>query len=297
MSLPRHFFEPSFRHRRLGAFLSTIVGIMVFLASFVMAAEASLSAMTLLWNQDLRNRLTVEIPAMEDESAVSQPDRVKQALAIVRAMPGVAAATPVHDDEAARLLQPWIGDADLLKALPIPSLIEIERAPGSSLDAENVHQQLKPTLRDVRVDDHAEWLEDLARFVYGIAAFGGLMIALATLTLILAVSLACRAIMATEQETISLLHIMGAEDEDIALHFENHTRHLSMTAALAGFVPAMGSAAALLYFMRNFANLAILQHAHWIGLAGAVLAVPLAAIWIASLSARLSVMNYLRAMP
>ena len=297
MPLPRHFFEPSFRHRRLGLFLSLIVGVMVYMAAFVMAAEASLSAITLAWDRNLQSHLTVEIPAVDDEASVSQTERVKQAVSILHAMPGVSHVTPVNDGEATRLLQPWISDPAILKALPIPTLIDIERSVGSQLTADDVRQQLKATLRDVRVDDHAQWLADLARFVNGIALFGGLMIILTLVTLVLAVSLLCRTIMATERETISLLHIMGAEDADIAKHFESHARRLSLTAAFTGFMLAVLSAAALLYFMRHFADPAVLQQAHWAMLGGAVLAVPLAAVWIASLSARLSVLNYLHSMP
>jgi cell division transport system permease protein len=212
-------------------------------------------------------------------------------------MPGIAHAAPAPDNEAARLLQPWIGDADLVKALPIPSLIDIEREPGSKLTADDVREQLKATLRDARVDDHAAWLGDLARFIDGIAGFGGLMILLAGLTLVLAVSLVCRTIMATERETITLLHIMGAEDADIARHFQDHAFHLSWKAASIGFVLALISAGALLYFMRHFADPAVLRQAHWLMLAGAVAAVPVAAVWISAVSARLSVLGFLRSMP
>lgn len=297
MALPYKFFEPSFRHRRLGIFLSVIVGVMVFMATFTMSAEATLSATTLAWNNDLNSRLTVEIPAVDDESSTTQPERVKQALSILRAMPGVASATAVNDNEASRLLKPWIADPEILKALPVPSLIDVERKAGQNLSAEDVHQQLKVSLHDVRVDDHAEWMADLERFVNGIAAFGALMIVLSILTLALAVSLVCRAIMATERETISLLHIMGAEDDDIATHFQVHARKLSLIASMGGFVLAIVSAAVMIYFMRNFANPTLLHQSQWLILSGIVLAVPVAAVWISSLSARLSVLNYLRSMP
>jgi len=297
MALPRHFFAPSFRHRHLGAFLAVIVGVMVYMAAFVMAAEASLSTITLTWNRDLQSRLTVELPAVDDEASVPQAERVRQAVSILQAMHGIVRVTPVPDTEASRLLEPWIIDPEILKALPVPALIDIERVPGSTVTADDVHQQLKATLRDVRVDDHAAWLIDLERFVNGLAAFGGLMIVLTVLTLVLAVSLVCRTIMATEQETISLLHIMGAEDSDIARHFENHACRLSLAAAGIGFALAMGSAGALLYFMRHFADPGVLRQAHWMILGGATLAVPLAAVWIAALSARFSVLNFLRSMP
>ena len=240
--------------------------------------------------------MTVEIPAIGDEAAVTQADRVKQAVAILRAMPGITHISVLPDDEAAKLLQPWISDADLLKALPVPTLIDIDREAESKLTADDVRQQIKTTLHDVRVDDHAAWLADLAHFVHGIAGFGILMIALAGLTLVLAVSLVCRTIMATESETIALLHVMGADDDDIARHFERHAQRLSLPAALIGFALALISAGILMYFMRHFASPALLQHVHWLVLAGAVLAVPFCAIGISGKSARFSVLNYLRSL-
>jgi len=297
MPLPRHFFAPSFRHRHLGAFLATIVGTMVYVAVFVTAAEASLATVTLAWNKDVSSRLTVEIPAAGDETATPQAERIKQATSILRAMPDIASVTPIKESEAARLLQPWIDDAELLKSLPVPSLIDVTVKTGSTLSADDVRQQLKTTLRDVRVDDHAAWMADLARFVNGLVVFGGVMIALTFLTLILAVSLLCRTVIATERDTIGLLHIMGADDADIARHFESHARRLALPAAGLGFVLAIISAAGLLYFMRHFANPLTLQQAHWVMLGAAVALVPLLAVWVASLSARLSSLNYLRTMP
>lgn len=297
MSLPHKFFEPSFRYRRLGTFLALIVGVMVFIATFITAAESALSLATVVWNVGQSNQMTVEIPAIEEEASTDQGDRAKQAIAILEAMPGIGKVHQVPDAEAQKLLQPWIGDGDVLASLPLPTLIDVEKLPGNKLSADDVRLQLKATLRDVRVDDHAAWLADLARFVDGMAAFGILMIGLAAMTLILAVSLVCRTIMATERETISLLHIMGAEDNDIACHFESHTRQLAFSAAVIGFVGAVFSAGILLFFMRHFADPAVLSGMHWGVLLLLIMAVPLAAIFIASLSAKYSVLNALRAMP
>src|SRR5271154_7021430 len=117
MPLPRHVFAPAFRHRRLGWFFALLVGIMVYLASFATAAEATLSMMTVTWDRDMESRLTVEIPAVDDEASTPQPERVAQVLAVLRAMPGVERATPLSEDETARLLKPWIKQPELLKEL------------------------------------------------------------------------------------------------------------------------------------------------------------------------------------
>jgi cell division transport system permease protein len=296
MALPPRIFAPAFRHERLSWFFTAIVGMMVYLATFAMAAEASLSAITYVWDNSVANRLTVEIPAVDDESSTTQAERVRQTMSVLRAMPEIAQVTLVPDTETARLLKPWINQADLLKILPVPTLIDITRNPGSALTADAIEDRLKTTVKDARVDDHAAWLVDRARLVQGLGALGGLIILLTAVTLAVAVSLICRVLMANERETIALLHIMGAEDSDIAQHFQFHARSLSRPPALAGFLCAVLSAGVLLFFLRHFADPTTLQPAHWLGLMALTLLAPVIAVWIAATSARLSALKLLRSM-
>ena len=297
MSLPRHFFAPSFRHQQLGRFFALLVGLMVFLASFAMIAETALSLATLTWDQGMSRRLTVEIPAVGDESSMPQTERVRQSLSILRAMKGIISATALPDREAEDLLKPWIDQPELLKALPLPTLIEVARTPDSLLTGEDVRQQIKVAVPDVRVNDHAEWLRDLMRLVQGLAAMGGIMIALAALTLVVVVNLLCRTIMASERDTVSLLHIMGASDRDIAGHFAFHAGRLSAPAAGIGFALAVLAAGGLIYCLRHFADPGVIPITYILGLGLGVGAIPCLAIAIAAWSARLSTLNALMAMP
>jgi cell division transport system permease protein len=297
MALPRSLFFPAFRYQRLSWFFVALVGIMVYVATFATAAEATLSAMTLTWNIGAANKLTVEVPAVEDEATQSQAERIRQTLDILHAIPDVVSAISMPDEEAARLLKPWINQPEVLKAIALPTLIDVERKQGSSLSATTIQDKLKPVAEDIRVDDHASWLADMKHLVNGLAIMAGLMIILTAFTLIIAVSLVCRAIMATERETISLLHIIGAEDDVIAKNFQLHAQHLAVKAAWSGFALALVSVGILLFFLRRFADPSMLQPLHWAGLGLSVLIVPLAAIWMAALSARMSALKLLRAMP
>lgn len=297
MALPNHIFAPAFRHRGLGWFLAILVGIMVYLASLAMATEAGLSVMTFRWDTNMQARLTVEIPPAPDESSTPQAERVKKATEVLRDIPGVTKVTPLPDGEAVELLKPWIRQEDLLKTLPLPTLIDIERKEGSRLDAADIRSKLKPVIKDASVTDHAAWLADLAHLARAVATMAGFTILLACAALVITVSLVCRAIMATEHETIALLHIMGAEDDQIARHFQLHARNQSIPASLAGFVLALLSAGILFFFLRHFIDPLSLDAAHWIGLGVAVLLVPLGAIAMAAVTARLSVLQLLRGMP
>jgi len=297
MSLPRHIFAPAFRHQKLSWFFAALVGVMVYVATFAMAAEATLSAMTVTWDKGMETRMTIEIPAVDDESGRPQADRIQQTIAVLRAMPDIVSIRAVPEDETLTLLKPWISQPELLKALPIPALIDIERKDGSQLTVADIQNHLKTVVEDVRVDDHAAWVANISHLVSGLSIMAALMIILTAITLVIAVSLICRAIMATERETISLLHTIGAEDRDIARHFQFHAKRLATPASWIGFALALASTAVLLFFLRNMADASLLQPLHWVILLVTTLVVPLAAITIAALAARVSTLKLLYTMP
>jgi len=297
MSLPRHLFTPSFRHQHLGRSFAVIVAIMVFIATFATAAETVLLTLGYSWGQTMESRLTVEIPAVGDEAAQPQAERVKQATAILRAMPGIGLVVPLSDSEVARLLQPWFSQPELLKALPLPTLIDVERTPGALLTAAQIQDSLKTAVSDAHVDDHGLWTQDVWRLVDGLSILGGLTIALTGLTLIIAVSLICRAVMAAEHETISLLHNLGANDGDIADHFQAQAGRISRRAALMGFAAALAATLLLMLATRHLADLSNLHMRQWGMLAVAACVVPLFAIYLATATARASVLRLIRSFP
>lgn len=296
MALPRSLFTPAFRYQHLNWFFVVLVGIMVFVATFATAANVTLSAITLTWDKSAQTHLTVEIPAVEDEASVPQADRVKQTLDILHAIPGLSSATLLPDSETTRLLKPWISQPEVLKAMALPSLIDIERNPGSPVTAADIQTKLKNVAEDIHVDDHASWLQDMNNLVRGLSLMAGLMIILTAFTLVIAVSLICRAIMATERETLSLLHMIGADDMTIARNFQTHARNLASRASWIGFLLAALFAGVLLFCLRHFTNAAF-EPMHWVILAIAVLLVPLTAIWMSASAARVSALKILRTMP
>lgn len=286
---------PAFRQRGLRNLFAALVASVVYIATLAITAEGALTGIILSWDQGMQNRLTVEIPAVDDESSVSQEERVRQALTILRGDPAVASAEKINDDEVARLLKPWINDAELLKKLPVPALIAVAKKPGGALAAAALEDRLKHSIADARVDDHGAWLADFSRFIRTLAVLAGLLVVLTALTLILAVALLCRTVMAAEKDTISLLHVMGADDEAIARHFGHHARQLSWPAALAGFFFAAATLGAMAFFLKEAVDPAALPAAQWVGMALLALLIPFAATLAAGNTARRAALGLLRA--
>lgn len=297
MSLPRHLFDPAFRYKNLGSSFAIIVGVMVFIASFAAAAESALLAAGYLWGNRAETRITVEIPAIGDEASMTQAERVKQAISILQAMPEVGLAIPLSDEEVERLLQPWFAKRDLIKSLPLPTLIDVERNSGTTISADKIEASVKTAIVDARAYDHGDWIKDVWRLVRGLSILGFVTIALTAGTLVIAVSLICRAVMAAEHETISLLHLLGAEDTDIARHFQMHTGKIAIKASGIGFASAMLVVISMLLAARHLADFSTLGGWHWVGITLSVLIVPVTATIIVAFTARASVMSLIKSCP
>ncbi len=297
MSLPRHLFTPAFRHQHLGGSFAAIVGIMVFIATFAMAAEAVLLTASYVWEQTAEDRLTVEIPAVGDEASMSQAERIKQATSLLRALPGIKSVETLSTSEVERLLSPWFNKPELLRTLPLPTLIDVERSSDPELTAAKIQAALRNVVSDARVNDHGTWLQDAWRLVRGLTLLGGLTILLTAVTLILSVSLICRAVISAERETISLLHLMGTENIDIARHFETQASRIALRASVIGFLIAFVVTGTLLLSTRELADLSMLNWYHWLSVGGFSLLVPFGATALSTAAAKISVMRLIETFP
>ncbi len=297
MPLPNTLFNSAFQHQRLNWLLISVIAIMVYLATFAMTIEAALSLLTITWDQSVENHMTVEIPALGDETSMPQPERIKQTLAVLHALPDIQSTAIVPDQETAKLLKPWISDPELAKSLPLPTLIDIEIKPGSFSSAQSIEERLKTVVSDASVDDHASWLSDLLHLIRDLTFLAAFMLFLSGAILFISINLICRAVMATEKDTIELLHTIGATDNDIARHFQHHARRLSWPGALFGFALAtltLGLLSFALKYLPAASNIPAIQ---WFGLALLTMMVPLVAVIGANLSARFSVLKLLHNMP
>jgi cell division transport system permease protein len=293
MALPQKLFAPAFAEPKTRWLFLLLVGVMVYIATFALAVEGLVSTFTLTWDQGMDRRMTVEVPVVEDEGAAPQSERVKQIIAALGAMPEIMRTQALPDEQTQQLLRPWISQVELLKTLPVPSLIDIDRNPGATLSATELKNRLKPIIANIQVDDHAVWLADLLRVVHGLMVIAAVIIVLTGVAVVFAVSLLCRVVVATEHETISLLHIMGAEDDDIAHYFQRHVVRLSIPPALIGFFCGLASAGALIFLMRQITDGLFLNWLHWTVLGGVALLIPIVSVSIAALSARLTVKRLL----
>ena len=220
--------------------LDFVIAVMAFLAALALGASLIADRATEGWSQGLAAKLTVQVVPPDDANAKTILDReTNDALAVLRATPGIGAARPLTDAELNALVAPWVGKNGITSDIPLPRLIDASITPGAQVNIAALTARLKRAAPHASLDDHSRWISrlggiaDTVRYsAYGIL----LLIAGATAA---AVSFATRAGLDTHHEMVALLHQMGARATFIARTVERHYFVSALIAALLGTLLAV----------------------------------------------------------
>jgi len=219
-----------------GRSLTLVITIMCFLACLTAGAVYMMNQSASAWLRDIASEVTVQVEARERTDVDKTVADVSRYLS---AQPGIATVRALSMADAAQLLEPWLGQTDALRSLPVPRLIalELDRATPPDLDA--VRTALGVQFKGVTLDDHRRWQQQI-RTITRSFALGGLAILLlvgaATTAIIVS---ATKSAMASNREIVEVLHFVGATDRFIAREFERHFLRLGVRAGIVGAVWAM----------------------------------------------------------
>jgi cell division transport system permease protein len=289
-------------------FLPWIVAVMVFLAALAAAFAITVGDAINAWDSTLTGRVTVQVPvAADDAGGATAARRAADIVRRLETLPGVAGAAVLPDAAVRALLEPWLGTApgaagsDAANGtgaldLPLPKLVDVE-LDGSGVDGARLRAALADVGPDILVDDHRVWLSaliDLARLVEAVAL---LVLALIGASAIAAVVFATRSGLAVHAPIVELLHLMGAHDAYVASQFQRHAMRLGLRGGAIGSVAAILVLGAIGWVARDI-DLALLPGGAPDATDLALLvAVPLAAVAIAMVTARLTVLRALARLP
>jgi cell division transport system permease protein len=265
-----------------------VVAIMTFAMMIAAAAGLALATAASTVGQAVENRYVIQVPDADAQ-------RLSSAIEAARTVAGVTAVRAIPEQEMRETLRQWLGPAASDQTLPVPALIHLNLAsrgqeaaldrriaaavPGARLTAERA--ALGPLLRSIQM---LQWLA-----LSLVVLMGGATAA--------AVVLSARGALDTHRGTIDVVHGMGASDRQIASLFQ---RKIALDAfagaALGGLAAALilallgGGSAALGGELAGRAPLG------WVDIL--ILAVmPVAAVLLATLVARLAVLGALRRAP
>lgn len=299
---PEPASEPLINQRAVAGPVPWVIAIMTALTVIAAAGGLALGGVARTAQSELAGGVTVQIAGPGEAEAAKQ---AKAAVAAISSLDGVAKVRRLAPAERAELLRPWLGtDAVDDSASPgqedllvMPELIEVQlagRADRAALD--RLATAIEPGAPDASVNADMEWLAPLAGAIDALQWLALALVGLLATATAAAVLLASRSALAANRDTIEIMHLLGAHDIQVAKMFQKAAVLSAAAGGAAGFAVAE---AAIFVLSGRFAALgpgntaAGLRWHDWI----ALVLIPLAAVLLAGLTARLTVLATLRRLP
>ncbi len=186
------------------------------------------------WQSDIMREVTIQVVPRD---GVDTDAAVQEAAAIARQTPGVTSVQTLTQAENTALLEPWLGTGLDIADLPIPRLIVVRIDDRSTVDLTG----LATALEDVdgaTLDDHRVWTDRLRAMANVSVVVGFAVLALVFTATVLSVVFATRGAMTGNQQIVSVLHFIGAEDGFVAGEFQRHFLLLGLRGGLTGAAAA-----------------------------------------------------------
>ena len=222
-----------------GRALVAVVAIMTFLASMTTGTVLLVSASAAEWQSEVASEITIQVRPMPGRDIERDVAAVTDAM---RAQPGIVDVRPFTKEEAAKLLEPWLGSGLSLDDLPVPRVIVARLQPGTAVDLAALRTRVTSVSPAASVDDHRAWIERM-RSMSGATVLAGIgILALVIVATIISVSFATRGAMAANRPIVEVLHFVGAGDRFIANRFLRHFLRLGLEGGV------IGGGAAMLFF-------------------------------------------------
>ncbi|MBU6206679.1 MAG: cell division protein [Alphaproteobacteria bacterium] len=267
-----------------------IFAILTFITVLAAAVGLALATLALSVSADASRKLTVQIVDANPDIRHADTQAAAQAL---RGIEGVRDVQVVDDATLNRLMAPWLGQDATSADLPYPSLIDVTLGSGAAAKMPQIEAALAHIAPSARTQANADWLAPVLSTMKAFA-FIAMIVVLALVTAIVAaVILATRAGFTTHRNTIDILHLMGATDQQIAALFQRRIAKEALLAAMIGTGLALLILAALMLVARTmaseFLDAGALRWWAWL----ALIAIPLLTTAIAHMTARRTVLSRL----
>lgn len=273
---------------RLAGPMPYVIAIMTFLTVLAVAAGMALGASAGSLGRELEGRLTVQLVEANPDLREAQ---AKAALGELGKLAAVARADRVDEARMRALLEPWLGKEGLDGDLPIPVLIDVTLAANDSRSVDAVTAALRSVAPSARVEPHARFLAPVTGLLTTLRWLAAGLVLLMAAATAAAVVLAARAALVTHRATIDVMHLMGASDSRVAGLFQ---RRAALDAIFGSAIGSVLGAIVVLFIANRLSavDAAIIAGGSlgWTGWL-AILLVPVAAVALATMTARLAILR------
>ena len=279
--------------------LTVTMTVMCYLACLAIGALILIDRSVEGWTRGLSREVTVQVRVLEK---VDVEMELAKAVAILDQTTGVESAETLDREVGLKLLEPWLGNADL-SDLPIPRLIRVTIDEIHPPNFESLVKILETEVKGASLDTHRRWQTELSRMGHTLSLLSYLILLLICASSFAIVVFAARAVLAANREVVDVLHLVGANDGYIARQIDQRFLTTGLVAGCSGVglglltflaLSLSGNTADNSVALASY-NLLFGADSAWTY--GIMIGVPLAATAIAVISAKLTLTSMLKSTP
>ena len=278
---------------RLAGPMPWVIAIMTFLTVLAAGAGLALGNAASGLGDQLAGKLTIQIVEPNPDIRDRQTQTV---LAELARLGPVASAARVDEGRMRELLAPWLGQDGLDADLPVPTLIDVSLRSTDPRGMDEVASTVKAIAPSARVDAHAQWLGPLQGLLATLRWLSVALVVLMATTMAAAVVLSARTALVTHRATIDIMHLMGANDVQVARLFQ---RRAALDALFGSVLGCVCGSLVIFGLGGRMANVgAALLDTGGLGWTGwlVIALLPVAAVLLSILTARMTVIRALARM-
>jgi len=209
-------------------------GAMAFIAVFALTLSLAVGRLADYWSLDLARTATVQIQAEGDDLTAQS----EAALRVLHTTPGIESAEIIDKAQQLALLEPWLGGNLPAETLPIPLMIDV-RLGADGVDTESLELRLSAEAPNASFDDHSAWRAPVLEASQRLRLMVALSLLLTALITVIIVGLSAHNALASNQNIIRTLRLLGARDAYIARAFVRRITMRATFGAVLGMVLAM----------------------------------------------------------
>ncbi len=229
-------------------FLRIVIAICVFLFTVTLSGVMGINLMFVNSKNQVVSNFTIQV--LPANSLEENRKELLDVVSFLENYPDVNQVSVLSDDELTSLLEPWLGGNVDLEILPIPQLLDVKINNYKNFDYKELTVRLSEVSSNATVNDHNLWLSRLLKFINSLKMLALSILIMVAVICVFAITYAATTGLNVHRETISILHIMGAKDEYIAL---NYVKQISLVSIASGVVGTILSVPAIM-FIGNIAK-------------------------------------------
>lgn len=211
--------------------LTMVMAVMCYLACLSLGSLVIINKAVNSWTSEISSQVTIQIKPVDGRPIDNE---IRKALGILRATPGILDAVAMSGEDAAKLLEPWLGSGDILAELPVPRMIAVGIDPRTPPDLAALAQRLESEVAGASLDTHRQWQGQLTRTAGTLKLIGVGVLLLISATTVAIVIFATRSALASNHEIVEVLHLVGAYDGFIAIQVQWHFLKLGLKSGIIG---------------------------------------------------------------